>query len=75
MIENGFVHAGLTSLEKSRKREARRQKKVDRLYEVLRKKGLKLAGTAKRKDFNKSELKLIADLGYMHYLEINEKYN
>jgi hypothetical protein len=43
--------------------------------DLFDKKNLTLAGTAKRKDFNKAELKLIADLGYLHYLEINEKYN
>jgi hypothetical protein len=75
MIENGFVYAANVSSERIRKQEARRQKKMDKLYAILEKKNLILAETAKREHFNKSELKLIEDLGYMHYLEINEKYN
>lgn len=74
MIKNGFVYAVNKSLEKTRKKEERRDKKMAKLTEILKKKKLQLAINAKRKHFNKTELKLIDDLGFTHYLIINEKF-
>jgi len=74
MIDNSFVYAVNKSLEKQRKRESRKAVKEDRLRDILIKKNLQLGINAMKKDFNKSELKLIADLGYMDYLIMNEKY-
>lgn len=56
------------------RKKLKRSVKEDRLRDILIKKNLQLGINAMRKDFNKSELKLIADLGYMDYLIMNEKY-
>jgi len=74
MIDNSFVYAVNKSLEKQRKRERKKAVKEDRLRDILIKKNLQLGINAMIKDFNKSELKLIADLGYIDYLIMNEKY-
>jgi len=73
MIENSFVYAVNIAAEKNRKKEARRAIKENKLREILIKKNLKLAFNATRADFNKSELKLISDLGYYEYLIMNER--
>jgi hypothetical protein len=75
MIENGFVYAVNMSLEKKRKREARKAVKEQKLREILIRKNLQLAINAVRADFNKTELTLIESLGYMEYLIMNEKYS
>lgn len=74
MIENGFVYAVNKSLEKQKKKEEKRSIKENKLRKILLKKDLQLAVNAKREHFNKTELKLIEDLGYMNYLIMNEKY-
>lgn len=74
MIENGFVYAVNKSLEKEAKKQARKDKKMNKLYKILKEKNLQLAVNATKKDFNKTELKLIDSLGFIHYLEMNEKY-
>lgn len=74
MIENSFVYAVNIAAEKNRKKEARRSIKENKLREILNKKNLQLAINATRKDFNKTELKLIDELGYYDYLIMNEKY-
>jgi hypothetical protein len=73
MIENSFVYAVNIAAEKTRKKEARRAIKENKLREILIKKNLKLAFNATRADFNKTELKLIRDLGYYEYLIMNEQ--
>jgi hypothetical protein len=75
MIENGFVYAVNISLEKKRKREARKAVKEQKLRKILLRKKLQLAINAVRADFNKTELALIESLGYTNYLIMNEKYS
>jgi hypothetical protein len=75
MIENSFVYAVNISLEKKRKREARKAVKEQKLRKILLRKKLQLAINAVRADFNKTELALIESLGYMEYLIMNEKYS
>lgn len=74
MIENGFVYAVNKSLEKQKKKEEKRSIKENKLRKILLRKNLQLAINAKREHFNKTELKLINDLGYTDYLIMNEKY-
>lgn len=69
MIENSFVYAVNKYQEKQRKKQKAYDTKMDKLYEILKKKNLTLVD-AKQSDFSKTQLKLIEDLGYMHYLEM-----
>ena len=73
MIENGFVHAANKALHKERKQENRLQTKKEKLYKILEKKGKSLV-ELKTEDLNKTELKIVKDLGFGHYLEINDKF-
>lgn len=68
MIENSFVYAVNKSLEKQRKKEQKKSDNMDKLYKILRKKNLTLVN-AKKSDFNKTQLKLIEKLGFLHYLK------
>ena len=73
MIENGFVHAVNKSLEKEQKRKDKEQAKKEKLYKILAKLDKSLI-ELKTEDLNKTELKIVKDLGFGHYLEINDKF-
>jgi hypothetical protein len=67
MIDNGFVYAVDKALLKENKKEKKKNERMDKLYKILNEKNKTLI-KCKLSDFNKSQLKLIQQVGLIHYL-------
>jgi uncharacterized protein YfkK (UPF0435 family) len=67
MIDNGFVYAVNKALLNKQKKENKKHERMNKLYQILKKKNKTLVD-CKLSDFNKSQLKLIQQVGLIHYL-------